>query len=106
MRYLIFFLTVRIIKCPVVNDFVSCGTTAQIEPSPPHRWHTCRAEVILTSDQLVDEAAAYITYNKHKRQTSMPSAGLEPAIPAIKWPQPFTSDRGATGIAMVNESEQ
>ena len=28
----------------------------------------------------------------------MPSAGLEPAIPAIKWPQTYDSDRTATGI--------
>ena len=26
-------------------------------------------------------------HNKHKRRTSMPSAGLEPAIPAYEWPQ-------------------
>jgi len=39
------------------------------------------------SDQLFAEDAAYTTHKKHKRRTSMPSAGLEPAIPAIKQPQ-------------------
>ena len=34
-----------------------------------------------TSDQLVAEAATYTTHNKHKRPTSVPSAGLEPAVP-------------------------
>jgi hypothetical protein len=32
-------------------------------------------------DQLVAEAATYTKYNKHKRRTSMPSTGFEPAIP-------------------------
>jgi len=33
------------------------------------------------SDQLVTQAA---TYTRHKKGTSMPSAGFKPAIPAIK----------------------
>ena len=37
------------------------------------------------SDQLVAETATYTTYKKHKRKT--PSAGFEPAFPAIKRPQ-------------------
>jgi len=40
--------------------------------------------LLRTSDQLVAEAATYTKHNKHKRRTSMPSAGFEPAIPAIK----------------------
>jgi hypothetical protein len=35
-------------------------------------------------DQLVEEAATYTTHNKQDRRTSMVSAKLEPAIPAIK----------------------
>jgi len=31
----------------------------------------------------------------------MPSAGLEPAIPAIERPQTYTSDRTATGIGNI-----
>jgi hypothetical protein len=50
------------------------------------------------SDQFVAEAATYTTHNKHKRRTYMPSAGFEPAIPAIKRPQTYASDRTATGI--------
>jgi hypothetical protein len=39
------------------------------------------------SDQPIAEAAAYATYNKHKKQTAMPSVEFKPTIPAIKWLQ-------------------
>ena len=35
------------------------------------------------SDQLVAETADYTIYKKHKRKTSMSSAGFEPVLPAI-----------------------
>jgi len=38
------------------------------------------------------------THNIHKRQTSMPPAGLEPAIPASERPQKYAVDCPATGI--------
>jgi len=31
----------------------------------------------------------------------MPSAGLEPTIPASEWPQSYALDRTATGIGCV-----
>jgi hypothetical protein len=37
------------------------------------------------------------TNNTHKRQTSMPPAGLEPTIPASERPQTHALDRAATG---------
>jgi len=52
-----------------------------------YRLHTIRhtpVELFWTSDQLVTEAVTYTTYNGHKRQTAMPSAGFEQVIPAIK----------------------
>jgi hypothetical protein len=30
---------------------------------------------------------------EHKRQTSMPRAGFEPAIPATNWPQTYALDK-------------
>jgi hypothetical protein len=33
----------------------------------------------------------------------MPSAGIEPTIPATKWRQTYVLDREATGIGKVNE---
>jgi hypothetical protein len=38
------------------------------------------------------------TTYKHKRQTSMPLAGFETAIPATKRPQTYALDLAATGI--------
>jgi len=50
-------------------------------------------------DQLVAVAATYTAHNKHKRQTSMPSVGFEPAIPAIEGPQTYALDHMATGFS-------
>jgi len=36
------------------------------------------------SDQPVVQGTTYMTHNKHTRQTSMPSGGFRPTIPAIK----------------------
>jgi hypothetical protein len=38
------------------------------------------------------------THKTHKRKTSMPSVGFEPAIPATERPQTHALDRAATGI--------
>jgi hypothetical protein len=60
--------------------------------------HTRPVRLLWTSDQLVAEAATNTTHNKHKRRTSMPWAGFEPAIPAIQQPQTYAFDRTATEI--------
>jgi len=38
------------------------------------------------------------THNTHKRQTSMPSAGFKPAIPASEQPKTHALDRAASDI--------
>jgi hypothetical protein len=38
---------------------------------------------------------------KHKRQTSMPREGFEPATPATKRPKTYALDRAATGISLL-----
>jgi hypothetical protein len=77
--------------------FLRRCTTAQIRPRPP-RFEVSRSHKIIhihpkgllwTNDKLVAEAATYTTHNKHKRQRSKPSAGFEPATPAIKRPQTY-----------------
>jgi len=50
------------------------------------------------SDRLVAEATTYKVHNKHKRRTSMTSAGFEPAIPTIERLQTYPLDDAATGI--------
>ena len=47
---------------------------------------------------LDDEDLYLTTHNTHKRQTPMPSAGFEPAIPASVRPQTHALDRAATWI--------
>jgi len=42
-----------------------------------HKW------LLWTNDQIFAEATT-LTHSRHKRQTSVPSGGLEPAIPAIE----------------------
>jgi hypothetical protein len=49
-------------------------------------WSARRRDIYLT------------THNTHKRPTSIPPTGFEPAIPAGKWPQTDTLDRAATRI--------
>jgi hypothetical protein len=51
------------------------------------------------SDQLVTKATTYTTHNKHKKQTSLPSAGFEPLIPTLKWLHTYTLDSMANGIS-------
>ena len=58
--------------------------------------------LLWASDQLVADAATYTTHNKHERRTSLLSAGLKPAIPAIERPQTYVLDRTATDIGDHN----
>jgi hypothetical protein len=58
--------------------------------------HTHPVRLLYTSDQLVIEAATYTIYKKHKRRTSMPSVGFEPAILATEQPQTHALDHTDT----------
>jgi hypothetical protein len=64
--------------------------------------HTHPVGLLWASDQLVADAATYTTHNKHERRTSLLSAGLKPAIPAIERPQTYALDRTATDIGDHN----
>jgi len=77
--------------------------TVKIRPRSPHceaskSQHTDPVGFLRTSDQLVAEDATYITHNKHNGRLSVPSAGFQPVIPAIKRLQTFALYRTATGI--------
>ena len=63
--------------------------------------HTHTVGLLLTSDQLVTEAATYTTQNKHKRRTSMPSARFYPTITAMKQLQTKALDRTAIRIGFL-----
>jgi hypothetical protein len=70
------------------------------------RSHTIRYKqpmgLLCTSDQLVTEAATYTTDTNDRRP--LRSAGFEPAIPAIEWPQ-TARPLGSAGILDVCNEE-
>jgi len=61
--------------------------------------HKHPLEILWRSGQSVPVAANYTKHNKHKRITSMPSAGFEPAIPT-KPLQPYALNLRATRIGL------
>jgi hypothetical protein len=81
------------------------GATAASEPGPPHyRGFTITLRHTTLGRTPLDEWSArrrdlyQTTRNTHKRQTSIPPAGFEPAIPASYRPQTHALDRVATRI--------
>jgi hypothetical protein len=74
-------------KSGLGNTFVEVFKLHTIRHTHTHtHTHTHLVELLWTSDQLIEEAAAYSTHSKHKKRTSMHSAGFEPAVPADRWP--------------------
>jgi hypothetical protein len=71
-----------------LHDHTQTHTT--LGRTPLDEWSARRRDLYLT------------THNIHKRQTSMPPAGFEPAIPASERPHTHTLDRAATGICIWN----
>jgi hypothetical protein len=75
---------------------------------PPHAWgfeitlnDTPQSVGLLwTSDRPVAETSTWQTHNINNKQTSMPSAGFEPTIPAGERLQTHSLDRSATGIGV------
>jgi hypothetical protein len=61
---------------------------ATLGTTPLHEWSARRRGLYL------------ITHNTHKRQTSMPRAGFEPAIPSSERRHTHTLDRAATVIGL------
>jgi hypothetical protein len=55
--------------------------------------------LLWTSDQPVAETSTCT--GQHNTQTSIPSAGFEPATPITKLPQTYALDGAATGIGLV-----
>jgi hypothetical protein len=83
----------------------SNGATAPSGPGSPHyRGFTITFRHTTLGRNPLDEWSArrrdlYLTtHNTDKRQTSMPSAGFEPTIPASERPQTHTLNRAASEI--------
>jgi hypothetical protein len=73
-----------------------------VEASRSHTHTTHSVGLLWTSDQPDAQTATYKTHNTHKRQTSMPPAGFEPAIPTSERPQTHALDGATTGIGIVD----
>jgi hypothetical protein len=80
------------------------GATAASGPRLPHYRgftitlrHTTLGRTPLDAGPARRRNLYLTTYNTHKRQTSMPSAGFEPAMPVSERPQTHALDRAATG---------
>jgi hypothetical protein len=67
-----------------LHDHTQTHTTLGV--TPLGEWSARRRDLYLT------------THKAHKRQTSVPLAGFEPAIPASERPQTHALDRASTGI--------
>jgi hypothetical protein len=79
------------------------GVTVPNEPEPPdYRYFTITIGRTPLDEWSVRRWDLYLTaHNTHKRQTSMPTVGFEPAISASEWPQTHTCDRTATGSGII-----
>ena len=87
------------------NTYNTLNNSATSKPGPPH----CRGFTVTLRHSTLGRAPLdewsvrrrdlYLTTsNTHKKQTSIPSAGFEPAIQASERPQTHPFDRAATGI--------
>jgi hypothetical protein len=92
----------------IYRQFFFHGATAPNGPGPPHFIEASRSHSDTTLGRTpLDEWPArrrdlcLTTHNTHKRQTSMPSVGFEPTIPASEQPQTYALDLAANGIGDI-----
>ena len=78
--------------------FCFCGATAQFVPRPIFRFldHTELDTHTSSKTHLNERLARRRVCYQTNTNTSMPSAGFEPAIPAVKWLQTYVLDSTAT----------
>jgi len=82
------------------------GATVHSGSGPPHYrgftitfiWAHCWEEFLWDSDQPDAKTSTRPTHHNHKRQTSMPPAVFEHAVPKRERPQTHVIVRAATGI--------
>jgi hypothetical protein len=85
------------------------GATAPNAPGPPHcpgltitHRHTTLGRTL--SGREISPSQRLTIHNTQKRQTSVPLAGFEPAIPASERPQTVAVDRAAAAIDRLWDS--
>jgi hypothetical protein len=86
------------------GEIIAVCSEIHTEPSPVSGLHNHTQTHTTRGTTPLDEWSArrrdlYLTtHSTHKRQTSIPPAGFEPAIPASERPQTDALDGAATGI--------
>ena len=88
LRSTTFYLTK--VRCRGVIAFDHTQGHTTVGRTPLNKGSARRRDLYLT------------THNTHNRQTSVPSAGFDPAIPAGDRLQTLALDRSATGIGLYN----
>ena len=68
------------------------------ESSRSHKLRTTFGRTPLDEGSARRRDLCLTKHSTHKRQTSMPSVGFKPTIPASERPQTYASERAATGI--------
>jgi hypothetical protein len=90
-----------------IVTYFFCDLADQIRPRPHHSFRflnntpfdTCRRYDSRASDQLLTEVTTYITHCR-KRQMSMSTVAVEPAVLIIKRLQACILNRAATGVCL------
>ena len=77
-----------------------CTLSHSVRHTHTHTY-THLAELLWTSDRPVAETYT-LQHNIYKRQTSMASAGIEPAVPTSEWLQSYAIDRAAPRIGCLH----
>jgi hypothetical protein len=89
-NWLSYFVYVHSLTAPVGLGLL------MVEISKSHSRTSHAIRLLWTSDQPVAETSIWLTHSTHNRQTSMPQAEFEPAIPGSERPQTHALDRAAT----------
>ena len=89
----------RVILCFVLQQSKSGSGRLTVEVSVAHtitHIHTHTPSRTSLNGGSARRRGRYL-HNKYKRRTSMPTAGLEPAIPAMERPQTYNLDAQPPG---------
>ena len=73
--------------------------------SPHYRDFTITIRTPLDERSARHSDLYLTTHNTHKKQTSIPQSGFEPALPASERPHTHMLDRVATGVVIYTISD-
>jgi len=88
----------KFLVCSLLSTLCMCSGLLfnLITPNAAHKPHSVGR--LCRRNRPFAEASTCTTHNFHNRQTSMPPAVFEPAIPASERQQTYALDRAPTGV--------